>query len=123
MATKLVKIFLAQGLAVPFLDYLIARELARTSKCWGLAAPSPKPPFGRQSGATKEDTGLSCCLPADPNTLFRSNSLASKSVEMFMKVSKGGDMGTWARRRGQLGDKEGDSCPTRWWGCPTCTRS
>ncbi|XP_035196664.1 rasGAP-activating-like protein 1 isoform X2 [Oxyura jamaicensis] len=53
VATKLVKIFLAQGLAVPFLDYLIARELARTT---------------------------------DPNTLFRSNSLASKSVEMFMKV-------------------------------------
>ncbi|XP_040432457.1 rasGAP-activating-like protein 1 [Cygnus olor] len=53
VATKLVKIFLAQGLAVPFLDYLIARELARTK---------------------------------DPNTLFRSNSLASKSVEMFMKV-------------------------------------
>ncbi|XP_032054973.1 rasGAP-activating-like protein 1 [Aythya fuligula] len=53
VATKLVKIFLAQGLAVPFLDHLIARELARTT---------------------------------DPNTLFRSNSLASKSVEMFMKV-------------------------------------
>ncbi|NXP48812.1 RASL1 protein, partial [Heliornis fulica] len=53
VATKLVKIFLGQGLAVPLLDYLIARELARTT---------------------------------DPNTLFRSNSLASKSVEQFMKV-------------------------------------
>ncbi|XP_068767601.1 rasGAP-activating-like protein 1 [Struthio camelus] len=53
VATKLVKIFLAQGLAVPFLDYLIVRELARTT---------------------------------DPNTLFRSNSLASKSMEQFMKV-------------------------------------
>ncbi|XP_053938806.1 rasGAP-activating-like protein 1 [Cuculus canorus] len=53
VATKLVKIFLAQGLAVPLLDYLTTRELARTT---------------------------------DPNTLFRSNSLASKSVEQFMKV-------------------------------------
>lgn len=32
-----------------------------------------------------------CALPEDPNTLFRSNSLASKSVEQFMKVSVGGD--------------------------------
>ncbi|XP_042661471.1 rasGAP-activating-like protein 1 isoform X8 [Tyto alba] len=53
VATKLVKIFLRQGLAVPLLDYLTTRELARTT---------------------------------DPNTLFRSNSLASKSVEQFMKV-------------------------------------
>ncbi|XP_068065254.1 rasGAP-activating-like protein 1 isoform X3 [Anomalospiza imberbis] len=53
VATKLVKIFLGQGLAVPLLDYLTTRELARTT---------------------------------DPNTLFRSNSLASKSMEQFMKV-------------------------------------
>ncbi|XP_064248770.1 rasGAP-activating-like protein 1 isoform X8 [Passer domesticus] len=53
VATKLVKLFLAQGLAVPLLDYLTTRELARTT---------------------------------DPNTLFRSNSLASKSMEQFMKV-------------------------------------
>ncbi|NXT02077.1 RASL1 protein, partial [Jacana jacana] len=53
VATKLVKIFLGQGLAVPLLDYLTTRELARTT---------------------------------DPNTLFRSNSLASKCVEQFMKV-------------------------------------
>ncbi|OXB76460.1 UNVERIFIED_CONTAM: hypothetical protein H355_014175 [Colinus virginianus] len=53
VATKLVKVFLAQGLAVPFLDYIITRELARTM---------------------------------DPNTLFRSNSLASKSVEQFLKA-------------------------------------
>ncbi|NWR54739.1 RASL1 protein, partial [Bucorvus abyssinicus] len=53
VATKLVKIFLGQGLAMPLLDYLTTRELARTT---------------------------------DPNTLFRSNSLASKSVEQFMKV-------------------------------------
>ncbi|XP_069727351.1 rasGAP-activating-like protein 1 [Phaenicophaeus curvirostris] len=53
VATKLVKIFLGQGLVVPLLDYLITCELARTT---------------------------------DPNTLFRSNSLASKSVEQFMKV-------------------------------------
>ncbi|KAM6051577.1 LOW QUALITY PROTEIN: rasGAP-activating-like protein 1 [Theristicus caerulescens] len=53
VATKLVKIFLGQGLAVPLLDYLTTHELARTT---------------------------------DPNTLFRANSLASKSVEQFMKV-------------------------------------
>uniref|UniRef100_A0A674IAL3 RAS protein activator like 1 n=1 Tax=Terrapene triunguis TaxID=2587831 RepID=A0A674IAL3_9SAUR len=55
VATKLVKIFLGQGLAVPFLDYLNLREVTKTSK-------------------------------SDPNTLFRSNSLASKSMEQFMKV-------------------------------------
>ncbi|NXE30556.1 RASL1 protein, partial [Ardeotis kori] len=60
VATKLVKIFLGQGLAVPLLDYLTTRELARTT---------------------------------DPNTLFRSNSLASKSVEQFLKASTGGDTG------------------------------
>ncbi|NXP70830.1 RASL1 protein, partial [Ramphastos sulfuratus] len=53
VATKLVKIFLGQGLAVPLLDYLITHELARTT---------------------------------DPNILFRSNSLASKSMEQFMKA-------------------------------------
>ncbi|XP_008845707.1 rasGAP-activating-like protein 1 isoform X2 [Nannospalax galili] len=53
LATKLVKLFLGHGLAVPFLDYLTRREVARTN---------------------------------DPNTLFRSNSLASKSVEQFMKL-------------------------------------
>ncbi|NXR84719.1 RASL1 protein, partial [Pycnonotus jocosus] len=53
VATKLVQIFLDQGLAVPLLDYLTTHELARTT---------------------------------DPNTLFRSNSLASKSMEHFMKV-------------------------------------
>ncbi|KAH0625437.1 hypothetical protein JD844_014954 [Phrynosoma platyrhinos] len=53
VATKLVKIFLGQGLVVPFLDYLNQREISRTT---------------------------------DPNTLFRSNSLASKSMEQFMKV-------------------------------------
>ncbi|XP_071301795.1 rasGAP-activating-like protein 1 isoform X2 [Agelaius tricolor] len=53
VATKLVKLFLGQGLAVPLLDYLTSRELARTT---------------------------------DPNTLFRSNSLASKSMEQFMKA-------------------------------------
>uniref|UniRef100_F1RKC3 RAS protein activator like 1 n=1 Tax=Sus scrofa TaxID=9823 RepID=F1RKC3_PIG len=53
LATKLVKLFLGQGLAGPFLDYLTRREVARTT---------------------------------DPNTLFRSNSLASKSMEQFMKL-------------------------------------
>lgn len=44
VATKLVKIFLGQGLAVPLLDYLTARELARTSKCQGQGAPPAPPP-------------------------------------------------------------------------------
>ncbi|XP_074868867.1 rasGAP-activating-like protein 1 isoform X2 [Carettochelys insculpta] len=53
VATKLVKIFLGRGLALPFLDHLNLREVTKTT---------------------------------DPNTLFRSNSLASKSMEQFMKV-------------------------------------
>ncbi|XP_053225800.1 rasGAP-activating-like protein 1 isoform X1 [Podarcis raffonei] len=53
VATKLVKIFLGQGLVLPFLDFVNLREVSRTT---------------------------------DPNTLFRSNSLASKSMEQFMKV-------------------------------------
>lgn len=32
LATKLVKLFLGQGLAGPFLDYLMRREVARTSE-------------------------------------------------------------------------------------------
>ncbi|XP_015681813.1 rasGAP-activating-like protein 1 [Protobothrops mucrosquamatus] len=53
VSTKLVKIFLGQGLVIPFLDYLNFHEISRTT---------------------------------DPNTLFRSNSLASKSMEQFMKI-------------------------------------
>ncbi|KAF3820688.1 hypothetical protein GH733_005233 [Mirounga leonina] len=53
LATKLVKLFLGQGQAGPFLDYLTRREVTRTT---------------------------------DPNTLFRSNSLASKAMEQFMKL-------------------------------------
>ncbi|XP_046904400.1 rasGAP-activating-like protein 1 [Hypomesus transpacificus] len=52
VAMTLVKIYLGQGLVVPFLDYLNIREVNHTS---------------------------------DPNTLFRSNSLASKAMEQFMK--------------------------------------
>lgn len=65
VATKLVKLFLGQGLAVPLLDYLTTGELARTSKCqgWG-APPAPLQPgnwvarvppglHGEKSGATK----------------------------------------------------------------------
>ncbi|XP_030890679.1 rasGAP-activating-like protein 1 isoform X2 [Leptonychotes weddellii] len=55
LATKLVKLFLGQGRAGPFLDYLTRREVTRTT---------------------------------DPNTLFRSNSLASKAMEQFMKEKK-----------------------------------
>ncbi|KAM6930431.1 rasGAP-activating-like protein 1 isoform 3-T3 [Xenentodon cancila] len=55
VAMTLVKIYLGQGLVVPFLDYLNTREVNHTSK-------------------------------SDPNTLFRSNSLASKAMEQFMKA-------------------------------------
>nr|XP_021334215.1 rasGAP-activating-like protein 1 [Danio rerio] len=53
VAMTLVKLYLGQGLVVPFLDYLNTREVHSTT---------------------------------DPNTLFRSNSLASKAMEQFMKV-------------------------------------
>ncbi|XP_068617099.1 rasGAP-activating-like protein 1 [Brachionichthys hirsutus] len=53
VATTLVRIYLGQGLVVPFLDYLNTREVNHT---------------------------------ADPNTLFRSNSLSSKAMEQFMKA-------------------------------------
>ncbi|CAJ1068014.1 rasGAP-activating-like protein 1 isoform X1 [Xyrichtys novacula] len=53
VAMTLVKIYLGQGLVVPFLDYLNTREVNHT---------------------------------ADPNTLFRSNSLSSKAMEQFMKA-------------------------------------
>lgn len=53
VATKLVKIFLGQGLAVPLLDYLTTRELARTSKCQGQGHhlhPPPQTLMGRRVG-------------------------------------------------------------------------
>ncbi|XP_066500732.1 rasGAP-activating-like protein 1 [Hoplias malabaricus] len=53
VSMMLVKIYLGQGLVVPFLDYLNTREVHQTT---------------------------------DPNTLFRSNSLASKAMEQFMKA-------------------------------------
>ncbi|XP_061135802.1 rasGAP-activating-like protein 1 [Syngnathus typhle] len=53
VAMTLVKIYLGQGLVVPFLDYLNTQEVNHT---------------------------------ADPNTLFRSNSLSSKAMEQFMKA-------------------------------------
>ncbi|XP_049643855.1 ras GTPase-activating protein 4B [Suncus etruscus] len=54
VATNLLKLFMAQGLAKDFLDLLFQLELGRTSEA---------------------------------NTLFRSNSLASKSMESFLKVA------------------------------------
>ncbi|XP_069768610.1 rasGAP-activating-like protein 1 [Narcine bancroftii] len=53
VAVTVVKMFLGQGLVIPFLDYLNMREVNKTT---------------------------------DPNTLFRSNSLASKAMEQFMKL-------------------------------------
>ncbi|XP_069767433.1 ras GTPase-activating protein 4 isoform X2 [Narcine bancroftii] len=54
VATNLVKLFLGQGLAKQFLNFVIKLELDRTT---------------------------------EPNTLFRNNSLASKSMECFLKVA------------------------------------
>ncbi|KAG8509792.1 Ras GTPase-activating protein 4B [Galemys pyrenaicus] len=62
VATNLLKLFLGQGLARDFLDLLFQLELGRTSEAW--------------EGAAHE-----------ANTLFRSNSLASKSMESFLKVA------------------------------------
>lgn len=147
VATKLVKIFLGQGLAVPLLDYLTTRELARTGKCQGhpkkpqgRVPPDPhgervRPPRGRQERChmslglgTLGTAGTSRCahlaLPADPNTLFRSNSLASKSMEQFMKVSTGRDTSRMSRVPSMIwGQGQCLPTPCRWWGCPTCTRS
>ncbi|XP_077864810.1 rasGAP-activating-like protein 1 [Saccoglossus kowalevskii] len=53
VATTLVKIFLGQGMVLPFLDVLIMQEVGRAK---------------------------------DANTLFRGNTLATKSVDQFMKV-------------------------------------
>lgn len=43
--------------------------------------------WGEVDPASKSQQTLPSVLPADPNTLFRSNSLASKAMEQFMKVS------------------------------------
>lgn len=45
LATKLVKLFLGQGLAGPFLDYLTRREVARTSE-----SPPSSPEVTLQGG-------------------------------------------------------------------------
>lgn len=124
VATKLVKIFLAQGLAVPFLDYLIARELARTSKCWGAGCPLPKTPLWEAERGHQGGHGNVLLPPSGPQHPVPLQ-LAGLQVRGDVHEGEQG-RGTWghmARRQGQLGDKEGGSCPTRWWGCPTCTRS
>lgn len=75
VATKLVKIFLGQGLAVPLLDYLTTRELARTSKCqgWGhhlhplhpgkwVVRVPPDPLWGEEWGHQGEGRKGATCL-------------------------------------------------------------
>ncbi|XP_039705114.1 ras GTPase-activating protein 4B isoform X3 [Pteropus medius] len=77
VATNLLKLFLGQGLAKDFLDLLFQLELGRTSEAWEranlglLSAPYPLEPL----------------IVGEANTLFRSNSLASKSMESFLKVA------------------------------------
>lgn len=44
--------------------------------------------WGEVDHSPQSQKTLPFALPADPNTLFRSNSLASKSMEQFMKVSR-----------------------------------
>lgn len=41
VSTKLVKIFLGQGLVIPFLDYLNFHEISRTSKCLHIPSFGP----------------------------------------------------------------------------------
>lgn len=52
---------------------------------------------GEAGGASKSQQALPSVPPADPNTLFRSNSLASKSMEQFMKVRRQRPRGAWWR--------------------------
>lgn len=62
------------------------RILTPTLGGWSEAHPAPK-----------SQQALPSVLPADPNTLFRSNSLASKSMEQFMKVSGPRPGGPWGQ--------------------------
>ncbi|OCT98141.1 hypothetical protein XELAEV_18010371mg [Xenopus laevis] len=67
VAVKLLIIFLGQGLAVTFLDKLNQREVNRTDE---------NTPIFQEFLATS----------LDQNTLFRSNSLASKCMEQYIKI-------------------------------------
>lgn len=69
LATKLVKLFLGQGLAGPFLDYLTRREAARTSElpAWPPPGITPQGWVCRRSqrevwGAQVEDRLLCLCV-------------------------------------------------------------
>ncbi|XP_051491882.1 ras GTPase-activating protein 4-like isoform X3 [Apus apus] len=64
VAINLVKLFLGQGLVKEFLDLVFELELAKPCKA-----------------------GVGSRARGEPNTLFRSNSLASKSMESFLKVT------------------------------------
>lgn len=88
VATNLVKLFLGQGLIEEFLDVLFKLELRKTSTRLLLLLLL----LVRYS--CKCDPSETCDLlviyvPDEPNILFRSNSLASKSMESFLKVMRG----------------------------------
>uniref|UniRef100_A0A8C3SS35 RAS protein activator like 1 n=1 Tax=Chelydra serpentina TaxID=8475 RepID=A0A8C3SS35_CHESE len=80
VATKLVKIFLGQGLAVPFLDYLNLREVTKTSKCCPTGQGARAWPSAFPRGLLI--IGTRCCL--------RSGSLSEAQVrESSQELLKG----------------------------------
>lgn len=70
----LVRFYLAHGSVLPFLDTLTVREIYNTCESG----------MGVVVGMTCEQTFS--ISSAHPSTLFRGNSLASKSFDQFMKV-------------------------------------
>ncbi|TRY64833.1 hypothetical protein DNTS_004424 [Danionella cerebrum] len=108
VAMTLVKIYLGQGLCVPFLDRLNTREVQNTKTNLEVpmqaehrhqVTPESLPGIDGACGSkmqfyfvspwntsTDKLSWFSVSPTADPNTLFRSNSLASKAMEQFMKA-------------------------------------
>ncbi len=96
VANNLVKLFLGQGLVKEFLDVLFKLELEKTSKQTNTKHTCALPVyFGIAPILLKSILNpmysvmllMLCFSSAEPNTLFRSNSLASKSMESFLKVN------------------------------------
>lgn len=102
VANNLVKLFLGQGLVKEFLDVLFKLELEKTSKQTNtkhlhvnylfilvelILVRSFLNPMCTVMLLMLWFFLLLFFFLAEPNTLFRSNSLASKSMESFLKVN------------------------------------